>query len=323
MNLKFFQKAFPTPKFLNIPYVGLAISDDYIRCVKFFRNNGKLSVEFFLEKPVPGGAIDSGVIKNSVEVSNILGEIKKEAKFDFARVSIIEEKAYLFNTKVPKVDSKDIREAIEFKMEENVPVPSSELIFDYEISTPHGHEDHIDVVVSAFPTSIVDSYVETINRAGINVLSLEIESQSVVRSLLPNTPYGAYLVVHLNKQKAGLYVAWAGKVHFTSTIILKGDSVEDLHPLVSEIKRLYIYWHTLRENAEDKNKKINQIILCGDGANEEVVSFLASHTNSSVSMGNVWQNAFDINEKVPPIPYQESLSFVAAIGLALPEEDLI
>jgi Tfp pilus assembly PilM family ATPase len=42
-----------------------------------------------------------------------------------------EEKAYLFTTSIPKVAQKDIRSAIEFKMEENVPIPASDLVFDF------------------------------------------------------------------------------------------------------------------------------------------------------------------------------------------------
>lgn len=323
MNLNFFYKAFPTPNFLDVPYTGIAISDDFIRCIKFVRKNKDLVIDFFLEKPLPSGLIVSGDIKNSLEVSNILGEIKKELKIDFVKVSISEENAYLFNAKIPKINPNEIKGAIEFKMEENVPISSSELVFDYVITTPHGHRDHVDVVVSALPTKISDDYVEITQRAGLSILSLEIESQAVARAILPKNCTSTYLIVYLDKQKIGLYVASAGIVHFTSTISTKEKKVNDLQFISNEIKKLYSYWHTLKENTGEEDKKINNIVVCGGEANEEVVSYLATNTKTEVYLCNVWTNVFDINKNVPPIPFKQSLDFATAIGLALPQDNLL
>ncbi len=39
MNLKKIFQAFPAPKFLDIPYAGIMISDTYVRCISFNKKN--------------------------------------------------------------------------------------------------------------------------------------------------------------------------------------------------------------------------------------------------------------------------------------------
>lgn len=323
MNSKIFSSAFPAPKFLDLSYSGVSISDDFIRCIKFSKKNGRLTVDGFVQKTLPEGLVVSGVINNIKEVSNILTSLKKDLKLSLIKVSLPEEKAYLFNTKIPRVEQNEIMSSIEFKMEENVPVPLSDLTFDYVITNPLGHKDHVDIVVSALPTKIIDSYTEMVQNAGLSILSLEIESQAVARALLPKDYTGAALIVHFGKERVGLYVVSNRIVHFTSTITTKGSPSENLQFVSGEIKKLYIYWHTLKENIDEDNKKISEIIVCGEGVSEEVVSHFSANIKTNVFLGNVWTNVLNVNEVVPPISFADSLCFAAAIGLALPGEILI
>jgi len=40
---------------------------------------------------------------------------------------------------------------------------------------------------------------------------------------------------------------------------------------------------------------------------------------SKVEVGNVWRNTFSFEEYIPPILFDESLDYAAAVGLALPK----
>ena len=318
-----FFNAFPPPDFLNVPYAGLSISDTAIRCIQFSKKNNNLLISKYTEMVVPPGLVVSGLISNVTEVSNILETIKKDLNLGYVKVSLPEEKAYLFTAKIPMVENKEVRNAVEFKMEENVPVSPSELLFDYTVTDSHSHTDHINVVVSALPITVVDTYIETVRGAGIEILSLEIESQAIARAIIDSKDSGTHLIIHFNKTKVGLYVASNNVVHFTSTILDTHTSAGDLSTLVVEIKKLYIYWHTLKENAGDPNKKINQIIVCGEDVGDEIVPYLSAHTTTPTILGNVWVNAFDINKSVPQISFDNSLRYAPAVGLALPSDILL
>jgi hypothetical protein len=323
MKFKKFLKFFPPPKFLATPYAGLSISDNTIRCIQFDKNSKGLYIKKYSEKPIPPGVVVSGFINNPDEIVHILEEIKKEQNITYLKVSLPEEKAYLFTTKIPKVKPTEVRNTIEFNIEENVPLPASELIFDYSVSDDLGHEDHVDVVVSALPTNIVDRYVDTLSQAGFPILSLEIESQAMARALILPDDIETRLIVHYGREKVGLYVVYKRVVHFTSTILMKNEARTDTSLISQEIKRLYVYWHTLKDNAGQEHKKISQIIVCGESIPEGIVAHLSSSHNTETVLGNVWTNAFDLSKDIPPIPFADSLRFTASIGLALPSNILI
>ena len=314
---------FPPPKFLNIPYSGLSISDTAVRCIQFEKHNAYLRVKKFAERPLPEGAVISGFINSPDEVVKIIESLKKELNLNYVKVSLPEEKAYLFTTKIPRVAPKEVRSTIEFTIEENVPLPASELSFNFGIADVGGHGDHVDVIVSAVPTKIIDTYVETIQKTGLPLLSLEIESEAMARALIPKHDTGTRLIVHFGAEKVGLYIAYRRIVHFTSTIATTSQPQDDLTILSHEIKKLYVYWHTLKENLGDKNKHISQIIVCGERVTESIVSQLASEHDTPAVLGNVWTNACDVTHVIPPIPFADSLRYAASVGLALPNNILI
>ena len=213
MTFKKIFDLFPPPEFLAMSYAGLAISDNHIRCIQFSKNGSDLIVSKYTEKILPEGIVVSGVINNIPEMVTILKGIKKDLKLDYVKVSLPEEKGYLFTTKIPKIENKDIRSTIEFKMEENVPIPSNDLFFDYTIANPNDHQDHLNATVSAMPTVVVNRYIETLDTAELRVLSLEIESQAIARAVIPKEDSSTHLIVHFGKEKVGLYVAFHRVVH--------------------------------------------------------------------------------------------------------------
>ena len=322
MKFKKVFDTFPPPSFLNIPYSGLSISDTHVRCIQFYKNSSGLYVKKFSEKRIPDGVVISGFIHNPDEVVRILESIKKDLDLQYVKVSLPEEKAYLFTTKIPLVDPKEVRSTIEFRIEDNVPLPAAELSFDYAVD-PFDHPDHVNVIVSAVPNKIIDTYVETIQKAKLSVLSLEIESQAMARALIPLHMQDTRLIIHFGSEKVGLYVVYNRVVHFTSTISTVSQAQGDLTALSQEIKRLYVYWHTLKENVGEKNKKISQIVICGEDVTDAMVAFFSSQHNTPATLGNVWTNVNDITKTIPPISFTDSLRFTAAVGLALPSDILM
>lgn len=320
MKFKEILNSFPPPEFLNIPYAGLSISDSAIRCMQFSRKNASLSVDFYTERPLSPGIVTSGTINNVDEIANILQNLKKETGISFVKASLPEEKAYLFTTKIPVVDHKYVRGVIESKIEENVPLPAADLIFGYALMNPDDVKDHLEIVVSAFPIEIVNTYVEAVGKADLSLISLEIESQAVARSLLPKHSEGSHIIVYFGKGKMGLYVESDAIIQFTSTVSTKGESLENPDFLVQEIKKLIGYWHTVGNGEE---KEIKSVIISGEDFGESLAPYLSSHLKIPVSLGNIWTNVFDTTDTVPPIPFIESLRYAAAAGLAIPLNILI
>lgn len=325
MNNSFFGKifnAFPPPKFLNIPFAGVAISDSAIRVIQFGRKGGRLYIQKYTEKPIASGVITSGQINNTEEVVKILVDVKKELNLEHVKISLPEERAYLFTTKLPVVSQKELHSALESKMEENVPVAPTDINFDYKLFY-HKQKEHLDVSVAAVPSDLINQYVDIANKAGLALLSLEIEPQAIIRSLVPVGSANTVLVIHFSPGKVSLYVSTYRVVRFTSTISTKFVQKDDPSFLLREVKRLDIYWDTLKENVDKADRKISQIIICGEGFDDSMISYLSSHLSTPITMGNVWTNVFDINSVLPEMSFSDSLRFPSATGLALPEDTLI
>lgn len=325
MNIKNISNFFPTPKFLDIPYAGLAISDSYIHCIQFGKKGGSLYIEKFAEKKLPDGMVVAGQINDKDGLIEILKTLKKDLKLGYVKVSLPEEKAYLFTAKIPHVQQKEIRSAIESKIEENVPVSPNELLFDYKLIDT-SQKDYFIVAVSNLPISVIELYVDIFEKAEIPLLSLEIESQAIVRALFPREnqdDLGTALVVNFGLEKVGLYVAVDRLVHFTSTVSMKGEPSKNPDFLSHEIHKLYMYWHTLKQNVNKPKKKINKIVVCGDGFDKDIITYLSNNNHTPTFLGNAWVNAFDLSSNVPEISFEDSLRYVTAIGLALPAVVLI
>lgn len=315
--------ALPPPKFLDVPVAGISISDTSLHCIQFGRKGGNLYIEKYAEREITPGVVVSGQINNKSQVVKMLEDLKNELKLSHVKVSLPEEKAYLFTDKIPTVKPSEIRGVIESTIEDNVPLPGQELIFDYKVISHHQEKGHIDISVSAMPRSLIDTYLDIINTAGLKVVSLEIESQAIAKAVLKEGIKGTVLLTNFGKEKVGLYVAHNRIIHFASTVLLKDPLARDLSNISKEIKKLFEYWYVLTENIDKPEKKISQIIVCGENLPDKIVSYLSIHNTTKTSLANVWSNVFDLNDTVPTISLSDSLRYATAIGLILPLNILI
>ncbi len=299
----FLERFFPTPKFLEMPEVGLAISDSAISALELVKSSSGYTLGRFGRRTLPQGSITGGYVNDRDAVVEELRKLKNILNLDFVNASLPEEKAYLFKTKIPHVEEKEIRGALEFKIEENVPLPAEEAIFDYVVITEAGHEanNHLDIGMTVLPKKVVDTYAELLSLADITPLSFELEAQAIARAIVPEGDSNTYLVAHFEEQKTGLFIVSEGVVRFTSTVGIGGThiteaiakhlaiSVEEaqkvksehtafkhkkheelflslinaLSALKDEIGKLSVYWSTHKEQGEEPPRKISKILLCG------------------------------------------------------------
>lgn len=99
-------------------------------------------------------------------------------------------------------------------------------------------------------------------------------------------------------------------------------AVLSLNDLVSQINNhlKYYYSHNLKEQQVKKpSVKIDKIILCGGGSNlKGLTDFLSASLNMPAEIANPWANIMgDEITEVPGLPFEKSLSFSTALGLAL------
>ncbi|MBU4299413.1 pilus assembly protein PilM [Patescibacteria group bacterium] len=94
-----------------------------------------------------------------------------------------------------------------------------------------------------------------------------------------------------------------------------------LTDLIEQIKRYLSFYqtHTGHEHLPPDGKGVTKIFLCGGGANlKGLADFLTLEFKIPVEIGNPWVNILPKPLKeVPELPYEKSLSYTTALGLAM------
>ena len=163
---------FPPPPALLMPAVGLDISDRSIKFIELVRSRHGLRLGRFGARVVPDGVIEEGKVKNPQKFSALLTELKRAEHFDFIRASLPEEQVYTFMVRVPKDAINDINSAVEFQLEEYIPIPVSDTVFSWSIANEHSNV--LDVQVSAASRELVQDYTSAFVSAGLIPKSLEL-----------------------------------------------------------------------------------------------------------------------------------------------------
>ncbi len=121
----------PTPRYMSMAHVGVAISLTNIHIAEIRRRGshlelGKYGVEG-LVKPLNYNE----PLASDAELVEILRRIQKHYHLDFVEVSIPEELAYIYTADLPVGDEETIRNHIELHLEENVPLSLEDSVYDY------------------------------------------------------------------------------------------------------------------------------------------------------------------------------------------------
>jgi type IV pilus assembly protein PilM len=211
-----------------MPVAGLDIGENVIRYIEFGGRNDIKFVKKFGERRLPKGAIEAGYINQPEEVIKALTDIKKEADLHFVNVSLPEEKAYVFKLEMPPIGGAELRDAIGFHIEENVPVSAKDSIYDYAILSDNKKKsDHMDVIVSVIPSKVSETYANVVKAAGLMPRNFEILSQAIARAATPGgVSDSSYLILNFNESKTGLAIVHKGIVFFTSTIPIGSSAVD-------------------------------------------------------------------------------------------------
>jgi type IV pilus assembly protein PilM len=358
--LSVLSRIFPPPTYLTMPSIGVDISDNSLKYVSFepiSRPEKMRKLEQWGEITIPNGAVQRGQVNVPNQLASVLKEFKSETGAEFIRVSLPEEKAYLFETEIKRnIPLKEVRGLLEFRLEENVPISSKDVLFDYKILPGVDSDRVVKVAVAAYASKTVQKYYDACIEAGLRPLSFEVESQAIARSVIPKDISGAVMLVDFGKTRTGIGIVYNNTLLYTSTIDIGGDqlslslrnvlgskitesvitnlknneglirkidSSEVYDTLISTISVIkdelavrMQYWHLRNGNSDVR--RISSVIICGGSSNlKGLPAYLTESLGVPCIRGNVWENTFSLDDTVPVIDIRHSYGYSTAIGLAL------
>ncbi|MDP2789211.1 MAG: pilus assembly protein PilM [bacterium] len=350
-----FNRFFPAPSFLVTPSFGLDISDESLKFIKLASNKTGIYVAQHGERKIPPGVIEAGKIKDPQKMEEILSLLRKEEGVKSVRVSLPEDQTYLFRLHLEKSGIKSIRESIELSLEEYIPVPAEEAVFDYRLLNED--KQSLQLQIAAISKNVIENYLTVFKNASILVHSVEIEAQAIARAVIKKGDLDTHMIVDFGEKRTGIFIISHGIAMFTSTLDFGGITLNNVikknlnvsyeeadgikkkfglqrnNPknkeifsiilnnvsiLRDEVAKHFLYWHTHNDEEGKKNPPIQKIILCGGDSNLiGLADYLSVSLKTKVEKANVWINIKDTDKYIPEISFKRALSLAAALGLAL------
>ncbi len=357
--LRSIEQVFPAPKYISLPAVGVDISDTSLKYIEFDRAHPRdpnLTLRHWGDINIPEGVVERGNVHDQGVLVNVLKEVKKQTNAEYVNVSLPEERAYLFETTLPRQTApRDMRELIEFKLEENVPLSPRDAYFDFVlVGTDEETHEH-RAAVAVYARNTINNYYDACIQAELMPIAFEIEAQAIARAATPNNARGAEMIVDFGKTRMGVGIVHNGTLMYTSTIDIAGLQLsaamrqvlgekseaeltlikntkgivrtkdnekiaqvleEIMKSMADELSVRMHYWETRKIDRGER--EIKRVVLCGGSSNLwGLPEFLSDTLGIPTVRAEVWQNAFSLNEFVPPISRKYSYGYATAIGLAL------
>lgn len=349
-----FEIAFAPPRYLLPPAAGIDISLSSIKAVTLASTSYGLLVDKIIDVRLPAGAFSEGEVINRFAVVEALKNVMHQAGAEVAHISLPESKSYLFETHAPGRTKEEWRLSVEQHLDEIIPLPPEETSFDIvRIGKPENGEQPLAGI--GFARRIVDETLSVFDEAGITALSLESETFSTARALLPHGDDSTVLIIDFGRTTTKIAIV-AGRIpRFATTINIGGHALtlavqkhfgvteaearkvktergivsapgnEDyiaamlstVSAVKDEIERRLEYWQS-RAALSSAHEPVTRAILVGGNASVRgLPEYLEGVLHIPVSAGDVFTNLAPRAYWLPEFDYAESLAYATVIGLAL------
>lgn len=350
---RFARVEFAAPRYLSPLSAGIDISASGIKLAVVSERLHGLELVDYGYAPLPEGAMTGGEITDRKAVVSVIRALAKEHRIRHASIALSESRSYLFEADVIGMDKRELRTAIEQRIDEFIPLPPAETAFDFVTTDRKGTEAHVVGIGCA--ARLIEESLSVVDEAGIETNAIESETFAMPRALLPQGEPGAVLIIDFGRTTTKLIIVEKGAPRFATTLDIGGhaltlavqkyfnvteeeakrvkaerglvggpDSEEYLAAMLStvtvireEISRRLDYWQA-RTGEGSGHAPVERAILVGGNATVRgLAEYLETNLHIPVELGDVFTNLASRDKWLPPLDYMESLAYGAAIGLAL------
>lgn len=216
--------------------VGLHIGSKHIRVVALGRSRGKPAITHYGKVSLPTGLMAEGEIIDPIAMSSLLREVWKKAKIPSKDVhlGIANQKVVARLIEFPFMTREELEGAIEFQAQEFIPIPLEEAVLDFEIlGELAGVEGDrkVEILLVAAQKEMVYRYVESLEKAGLYPVSVDLSSLAIARANLfgardsfgPKEQSAVTAFVHIESGLTSIVIAENGRVRFTRVSGFSGD----------------------------------------------------------------------------------------------------
>ncbi len=189
--------AFAPPRYLAPPAAGVDISASGIKFAVLKDAPHGLELATYEDLRIPAGAFENGDIMDRAALAAVLREAAQRHHVGYADVSLPESKSYIFETQVEGRNKEEWRTLVEQHLDEYVPIAPADAAFDV---VPVGERTGgMALVGIAYAARVVEETLSLLQEAGITARSLESETFTLARSILPFGDRSTVLVIDIGQ----------------------------------------------------------------------------------------------------------------------------
>lgn len=345
---------FAPPKYLVSPLAGIDMSASGVKAVQLRRGSHGLTLSRYAEVPFATEVMKDGEVVDRATAINALKTVAQKVGITAAHIALPEAKSYIFETKVTGMEKHLWRTMVEQHLEELVPLPPQNTVFDI-VDVGHDDAQNVVVVGAGALKNTVEDYLKLFEEAHIQAQALETENFSMVRALMARHDEAAALIIDVGKSTTKMCIASHGTPRFATTIGIGGHTLTQavqkhfgvteeeakkvkneqgiipsagsddyLGAMLStvaairdEISDRLNYWQ-VKATPGGLYEPVDRVILVGGNASVRgLPEYFENALRLPVATGNVFSNFAPRESWVPPLEYNEALTYTTAIGLAL------
>lgn len=203
--------------------IGIDISDLVLRATVLNMRRSEPTMTAFQELLLPPGIVDDGEIRQPRVLANHLRTLLQHAQPAPLRKKLViaclpDRKTFLKLIRVPNTPKEKIDETLREHIVQHIPFTLDDIYLDWEL-IPSSDPVTNTVLIGAAPKSLVESYLATLEEAGLTVGALEMESLALMRAMLANQiPKPALLLVDIGGTRTTIMATGDGAPQFSSSL---------------------------------------------------------------------------------------------------------
>lgn len=190
----------------------------------------------------------------------------------------------------PEMSSAEMEKTMSFQAKQYIPIPVSETAIDWikvgEYKDENGFK-HNQVLLISVPQEQIKKYQNIFKSAGLSLKAIEIESLSLVRSLLGGDPTPSF-IIDIGSRSTSIVIAEKGELKFTAQSDFAGASLTQALASSLNINSL---------RAEELKKERG---IIGTGLNYELSTIMLPFLD--VIIGEVRRAEFNYRTQFPEAP---------------------
>jgi len=332
--------------------LGIDIGTSSIKIVELAKEGGKVKLASYGFTENQNGKLTGDWQANPKKTAKAINKVIKEAGMGSRSAVSALPTFSVFSSilSLTNVDKKDLASAVHWEAKKVIPIPLEEMILDWKkIEDETLGKGNSKILLTGAPRSLVKRYIDIFKEAQINLISLETETFSLVRSLLGHDQ-ATIMMVELGTNTTDISVveksipilnrsidvggltitkAISGNLNIgleraeqfkydlgmnaldASVEVVSKTINETLAPIINEVKYVLNLYQT------KNNKKVEKIVLSGGAALlPSLAGYLSKLTDLNVILGSPWSHV-SYPLELKPVLDEIGPRLAVSVGLAL------